>query len=597
MTEKTDMAALRKALIASLVVYALPVVGRHNFWFWGNRLWAEVTAGEKGREALWIAADLGLALGLQLAAALLFFWIFRGQDVRRWFAVVAAVPVFGWSLNWAYMLALPAYFLIAPETAPERADWEIACTVENAYLAPERSGVQLELAQAREAWLERLPERRFAILTMPGCRVRDLEMTSPGAGGGIDYVAPGGAVLYRTWDKQSGKQSHWFLGREGGAPQALDPPDEKYWLPVLSSDGAAVAWLKSAQASDGRGLVHVAWIRDLASGEERSIRLGAVASGTPRLIAFDAAKGEFVLAIDSERMLGLGLAGQVLWGPVRETGIASLGDNFRRHAKGWLAWNGPGHEGPYGVAWSLLLGKGRHDVPKGRAITDVALDPWSRYIAVSVSPALSIGSVRDSVYVIRVHDGAEVYRRYLNPYARTRVAFLGPHFLALTRYAEVGGALVSRIEVVRVPGAAPIALSRQWAEGFRRVAMPLLPLLAKFGAEGLGEEDCAPLHQARTAADRLPAAPDQVTGDTFGVLRAKLDEAVFQCDRWDPGPFSAALMEIEFLISGVEESLVYEHGLQAVPEAALSDRGGYSVGPVTGKDGKIRTKRFGATGD
>lgn len=87
MTEKTDMAALRKALIASLVVYALPVVGRHNYWFWGNRLWAEVTAGEKGREALWIAADLGLALGLQLVAALLYLLDFprsgRAPLVRR----------------------------------------------------------------------------------------------------------------------------------------------------------------------------------------------------------------------------------------------------------------------------------------------------------------------------------------------------------------------------------------------------------------------------------------------------------------------------------------------------------------------------------
>lgn len=588
------MAALRKALIASLAVYAFPVVGRHNFSFWGNRLWAEVTAGGEGREALWIGADVGLALGLQLAAVLLFFWIFRGHDVRRWFAVVAAVPVFGWSLNWAYMLALPAYFLIAPETAPERADWEIACTVENAYLTPERSGVQLELALAREAWLERLPERRFAILAMPGCRLRDLDLTNPGAGGGIDYVAPGGAILYRTWDKQSGKQSHWFLGREGGAPLPLDPPDEKYWLPVLSSDGAAVAWLKSESASDGRGLVHVAWIRDLASGEERSIRLGAAVSGNPRLVAFDAAKGELVLSIDSERMLGLGLAGQVLWGPVRDTGIASLGDNFRRHARGWLAWNGPGHEGPVRIAWSLPSGEGRHEVPKGRAITDVALDPWSRFIAISVSPALSIGSVRDAVYVIRVKDGAEVYRRYLRPYARTRVAFLGPHFLALTRYAEADGTVTARVEVLRVPGPAPIAGARQWVEGFRRVVLPLLPLLAKFDAEGIGEEDCGPLHQASSAAGGLSAAPDRTTGETYRTLRAKLDEAVFRCDRWDPGPFSTALMEIEFLITDVEVSLIDEHGLEAVPEAALSDRGSYSVRPVTGDDGRVRAKRFGA---
>jgi hypothetical protein len=591
------MAAVRNALILSFSVYLLPVVGRHGFWFWGYLLWREITAGEERREVLWLAADLGLAVLLQLTAALIFFWILWGRDYRRWFAIAAAVPVFGWTLNWAYMLAIPTSFLIAPEAAPERADWEVACTVPDTFLRPVRSGAQLELALAREAWLERLPERRYAVLTMPGCRVRDLELTAGTASGGLDYVASGGAVLYRTWDKASGKQGHWFLHRDGGAPVSLAPPDEKYWLPVLSADASAIAWLKTQRTPDGSGFAYTVWIRELQGGTERAVRLGAAASKHPQLIAFDAAKGELVVATDSEQMLGLDLEGELRWGPVRIPEIGHLSDNFRRYAKGWLAWDGPGEDGPFRVAWSLILGAGQHQVLKGRAITSIALDPWSRYIVISVSPHLSIGQVRDAVYVLRVHDGAEVYRRYLAPYSRAAVAFLGPHFLALTRYDDKGDKLEARIEVVRVPGPTPIDQVRRWVNGYRKVVRPLLPLYEKFDGEGLGAEDCGPLHQAQDAAEALSAAPDPVTAETYRVLRARLDEAVFQCDRWDPGPFSSAITEIEFLMANVEDSLVYEHGLEAVPEAAIDGPSGFSVKPVTGADGTVRTKRFRSAGD
>jgi hypothetical protein len=69
-------------------------------------------------------------------------------------------------------------------------------------------------------------------------------------------------------------------------------------------------------------------------------------------------------------------------------------------------------------------------VPLGRSITAVDAAPSGSYVAVSTTPALSIGRIRDSVFVLRTSDGAEIFRRYLPTYARSRVAFLGDSRLA-----------------------------------------------------------------------------------------------------------------------------------------------------------------------
>ena len=99
------------------------------------------------------------------------------------------------------------------------------------------------------------------------------------------------------------------------------------------------------------------------------------------------------------------------------------------------------------MAWSLPQGDGLYEIPKGRSVTAVSVHPAGRYIAVSVTGTLSIGSVRDAVFVIRVADGAEVWRRYLNRYTRSQVAFLGTGHLAVTVIANG----TARVDVLDVP--------------------------------------------------------------------------------------------------------------------------------------------------
>jgi hypothetical protein len=120
---------------------------------------------------------------------------------------------------------------------------------------------------------------------------------------------------------------------------------------------------------------------------------------------------------------------------------------FRRLGSGWVAWDGYRERGAYVLAWALPAGRGLHRVPEGRGITDVAVHPSGRFIALSVTTSLSIGSVADSVYVLRSADGAQVFRRFLPRYARSSVAFHGDDLFA---YTEWDGAR-AELRMLRLP--------------------------------------------------------------------------------------------------------------------------------------------------
>jgi hypothetical protein len=75
------------------------------------------------------------------------------------------------------------------------------------------------------------------------------------------------------------------------------------------------------------------------------------------------------------------------------------------------------------------------------------VSPDAQLIAIGVGPNLSIGSVKDSVYVLRASDGVEVFRRFFPPYTRSRSAFLGNRYFALTTVEADAIA----VEVLEVP--------------------------------------------------------------------------------------------------------------------------------------------------
>jgi hypothetical protein len=430
------------ALLASFGVYLLPVVGPHFVSLWGVVLWRELTYFE--RASGWLAADLALALGLQAVAALSLYVILRRGGGWRWVTLVFIVPALFMTLESAYMAAIPTYFLIDDDPSPELRAWDVECTIQQAAIVPVRSGVELALEKGAVAWIARGADLSgTALLSMPDCHLRDIPLDTPHAGGGLQWVTADGAAFFTRWDRVAGEQSYWFLS-SGGQEQPLEaPPGLRYWSAVVSTGGHALAWIDRVEQADGSRR-QVVVLRRL-SGEESRVELPI--QGSLDLVSFESDPERFTLSTGDGEVFAVDREGHLLWGPARLDGIEHPYQNFRRLDDGWVAWDGYRDEGAYRVAWSLSNGDGVYEVPKGRSITSVTVEPSGRLIGVSVSPAYNIGSVRDAVFVLRTKDGREVYRRYFPPYSRSEIAFLGSTFFAMNLYEEGQ----SEVAVLRVP--------------------------------------------------------------------------------------------------------------------------------------------------
>lgn len=426
------------AVLGSFAVYLFPLVLPHALVPWGAALFREIVGRPEGRDPLWIAADVGLALMVQGAAGLLLYWFLYRPAWHRFLALLAAVPIFFATVQWAYLVIIPSHFLIQADTAPEQGDWSVACTVPQAHLASVKSPVDLSLEQAAQAWVVFSEDLQLAVLQMPGCRLDKIDLIYSNVNPRISFVVPGGGTLYHRHEPRTLPRSTWYFSRPGVEPIALEEPlhHSKFdgW-PILSTDGEWVAWIQ--RRGDGHSSVPSVLIRAVRRLEEMELDLNGFAPGSFQLLALDMDVQEVTLARNLREFMGIGLDGKVRWGPVKPEGVTPQYSTFRRIGQGWVAWDGYKERDAYVVSWALSHGTGIHRIPKGRSINAVALDPEGKFIAVSVSGAYSVGNARDAVSVLRVADGSEVFRRYLPKHTRSQVAFLGPRSFAYSTRAEV----------------------------------------------------------------------------------------------------------------------------------------------------------------
>lgn len=427
-----------KALLGSFVVYLVPVVGPHVLLLFGGALAQELARLGGDRQAWWVAADVALALALQAAAGALLYWFFRRPGLIRLLALFGAAPLIIGFANYMYMLVIPTAFLVEPDTAPERAGWELACAIPNAELAALRSPADLVLERAGETLLLRNlgPQGiQAALLRMPQCEVLDLPVENV-----VPYMVPGGRLLYQTMERGTSRVRWWYLGGPASSPHPIEEPPNRSNVdggPILSRDGAWVVWMIGRQESANRRRVPTLLLRSVEGSAEKLIRIQDPILGYYQLVDADLGAGRFLLVRHLRDLVEVGMDGAARAVNLDLAGVEPQPATLLPVGAGFVAWDAYKERVGYAVCWSLPAGAGAHRALNGRNIHSVAADPRGGLLAVSVSRALSIGDMKDAVYVLRSRDGSEVYRKYLPTYTRSQVAFPGPGFFAYTHFDGV----------------------------------------------------------------------------------------------------------------------------------------------------------------
>lgn len=448
------------AALLSCSIYALPLVGPHAIFFLGESL---LSATRHERPIAWIAAELSVALAMQIGAGAIWYWILGHPVSLRPFVLVVAVPVFFAVAEWCYLIALPTRFLIERDAKVEQRAWSAACTVPNESLVV--VGYKPVTVGAGDTLLVSDPTARLARLTVttaPGtattCRVSALGLPPPTANVSPVWIGDDGRALLSSTSKDTGSQAWLWIAARGATPTPLDEPAGRRSIdgpPVISRDGHMVAWLTPVPNSGQPPALSIV-VRRLPTPETfttPSVAPGDVVIDLSRLgpASFvlrevDTKMREVLLAMNERTFVTVGFDGVARGSPLRPEGVDTLHMTFRRVGDGWIAWDGYKEDG-YTIAWSQPAGRGSHRIPKGRSITDVGVHPDGRLIALSVTTSLSIGDVRDAVYVLRAADGGEVFRHYLPRYARSAVLFPSRDLFAYTDWDGTGAATI----VLRIP--------------------------------------------------------------------------------------------------------------------------------------------------
>jgi hypothetical protein len=400
------------------------------------------------RESMWMAADVGLALVAQLVLGLTLAWSLRGSLLRL-LVVFPGIPLLTAGLNLAYLVSIPSYFLIEPDTAPERTDWEEHCFVHDVSLTRVRTPVTQSAGRTAEWWVQR-PSGRYALLRLPSCSAIDARLPVPELqpGGrvdftlGLQYSVPGGAAIFERYDMNSQQRSWWLLA-DPMAPLAPIAGSELQNPPVLSNAGDAVAWVERVAGSSPAVLERLVVLPvDPSRAGEINIELAPFGAASYVVLEVDTVAREVVLW-RNDAPLVVGFDGSRRDTTFTPGSMQPQSVTYLRRRDGWVAWDAYREDGPYQLSWSLAAGSGLHRATKGRTITAAAVDPTGRFIAISETTALSIGDAPDVVYVIRTADGADVFRKYLPRYSRSQVVFFDGGLFA---YSELRGTHVLRVE-------------------------------------------------------------------------------------------------------------------------------------------------------
>jgi hypothetical protein len=435
--------SLQKRLISALTlsstIYLVPVLAAHWIDLFGLVLWRELF---RDREVAWKAADVALALILQAALFACVWWVLpRSKALAVGVTLLLLIPG-AMALNFAYLYAIPSYFLIERDTTPDTSAWKEECAVEGFSLDPVRQGISRGLERRGEALVRQDNGTRYGILRVPGCAVEPVAIPELPIAPGLQQALPDGTVIYATMERGVAGQQYWLLRRGSKEPRRLEVLEGQVeGGPVVAEDGDWVAWVtRSPEREASLRIV------PLGSGEPIVFSHSLLQRTTLVLVELDMKTREVIVNRDLSAFATLRLDGTVGWGPLAPGPIAAQNDTFRYLNGQWAAWDAYVENTRYRLGWSTQNGKGQYEAPKGRSITSAAMDARGRYVAASTTTALNIGAIKDAVVAFRTEDGSEIFRRTLPTYARSQVAFLGDGYFA---YSDLDGTR-SRTRVLRI---------------------------------------------------------------------------------------------------------------------------------------------------
>ena len=436
------------ALACSFAVYFIPIVGPHTGFFIFESLRIQF---RDFRDPAWAFSALGAAVVLQAVAFVLFYWLWR----RRGALAIAALLTYGFAATvvaqFIYMLWLPSYFLIEADTAPEIGAWAEVCTVADASTTIWRTPRRLPDEGWSEVWLND-SQNGQSMLTMPGCRRIPAPMPQPHVqpSGHVDFltsivqVVPRGLALVQRTDVPSNRISWYLLNAPAGTLLPLAAPNDGTVALYLSDDGSETAWILPIPGT-GPPVLEALHVRPVQEGRpEAVLDLSPFGPASYETIGIDSQSGEILLWVSVPgRLLATAMDGMERSTPAIPPLVKPSSNTLLLTNHGVLAWDSYKEDDNYLVAWSMDSGSGSRHIPRGSSVTAATVDPSGRYVAISTTTTLNIGSVRDSVVVLRTTDGREVFRRFLPKYSRTNVAFIGREFFA---YSDA-----SSTHVLRVP--------------------------------------------------------------------------------------------------------------------------------------------------
>jgi hypothetical protein len=228
------------ALTLSFTIYLVPVVTAHWIDLFGLVLGHELF---RDRELAWKAADVAAALMLQAALFACVWWVApRGKAVAVGVTVLLLIPG-AMALNFAYLYAIPSYFLIEGDTTPDTSAWREECTVEGFSLDPVREGISRGLERRGEAWVRQDNGTQYGILRVAGCAIEPVAIPELPIAPGLQQALPDGSVMYVTMERGVAGQHYWLLRRGSKEPIRLNVPDGQLdGGPLVAEDGGWVAW-------------------------------------------------------------------------------------------------------------------------------------------------------------------------------------------------------------------------------------------------------------------------------------------------------------------------------------------------------------------